>query len=39
MRRDGRVITYSLVSEDVFIVVDAAREMFEGRDDGTAPDD
>ncbi len=30
MRREGRVITYSLARDDMFIVLDAAREMFEG---------
>jgi hypothetical protein len=28
----GQTLIYSLASKDVFIVVDAAREMFEGRE-------
>ena len=31
-RREARIIIYSLARDDVFIVLDAAREMFEGRD-------
>ena len=30
-RRKERIIIYSLASEDVFMVLDAARQMFEGR--------
>ncbi len=30
-RREERIIIYSLASEDVLMVLDAAREMFEGR--------
>ncbi len=30
-RREGLIIIYSLASEDVFIVLDAARGMFEDR--------
>ncbi len=29
MRREGRVITYSLVREDVLVVLDAVRVVFE----------
>ncbi len=32
MHREERIIIYSLASEDVFIVLDAAREMFEARE-------
>ncbi len=32
MHREGLIITYTLASEDVFVVLDAAREMFEGRE-------
>jgi DNA-binding transcriptional ArsR family regulator len=31
-RREGRVIIYSLARDDVFMVLNAAREMFEGRE-------
>jgi DNA-binding transcriptional ArsR family regulator len=31
-RREERIILYSLAREDVFMVLDAAREMFEGRE-------
>ena len=31
-RREERIIFYALASENVFVVLDAAREMFEGRD-------
>jgi ArsR family transcriptional regulator len=31
-RREGLIILYALASENVFVVLDAAREMFEGRD-------
>ncbi len=32
MHREERIIQYALASEDVFIVLDAARERFEGRE-------
>ena len=32
LRREERIIIYSLASEDVFIVLDTVREMFEGRE-------
>jgi DNA-binding transcriptional ArsR family regulator len=31
-RREGLIILYALASENVFVVLDAAREMFEGRE-------